>query len=575
MKKRWLLRVFLVYAALAASAASAADVYYLGDTGPERHKEPTTDYSASRRLRDLTGFSSYGADKKERSGWITGNFSQGWDYQNIGGNASKSFLTQGAHYLSELNLTMFERLWKDYSFDGQVFLRKTDDPRAESGSRVHFKQLSVKVANTANMFEFGNFYAEFSQFVLGASLEGFHLDSSPSAGRRYALVVSRAYEANPAANLYQRNVYGLKADHSFFAGSSLFSNFRLGLQGALTRDDAASLAYAAAPKLDNSIIGLDGDIALKKNLSLAFEAARSVYTDDLRNPAIDHEEAWAFRARPAWTAGKFQTRYLFNYAAPKFHTETGSAAPDKQQHQLDVDWRIGPSAALSATENLYWDDLPGSARTKRTTYDEKRLRGRFRPFSSRAGFAVNPYLAYVRRDSNDPGNTLGADTFTTGLEADNSFSDGTSAGLRYEYRAFSDRFDRSRSERYHRVALNAARDTRLFKRRLYAALDLTADFRHTRTSDNPERSLAASFNGQYDVHRLCTLKFGHNVQDTNNGRANGDFGTRRSFGEADILLQKLRATHLLLRGERNVNSYEDAAQNYRETRITAKFVSNF
>ncbi len=50
-----------------------------------------------------------------------------------------------------------------------------DDPRVEPRNDVRLKQMNLRVSNPGNMYEFGDFYGDFSPFVLSSSLQGLNL----------------------------------------------------------------------------------------------------------------------------------------------------------------------------------------------------------------------------------------------------------------------------------------------------------------------------------------------------------------------------------------------------------------
>jgi len=76
-----------------SAPVSASNVYYLNQNSPEFPGEgKAKDYSLKQRVVDLLDFPANFDSQKDRSGRIGGSVLQEMDYQNMGGNKSKSFL---------------------------------------------------------------------------------------------------------------------------------------------------------------------------------------------------------------------------------------------------------------------------------------------------------------------------------------------------------------------------------------------------------------------------------------------------------------------------------------------------
>ncbi|HOD12195.1 MAG TPA: hypothetical protein PKO44_03790 [Candidatus Omnitrophota bacterium] len=563
---------FIIISSFISSSAHAAEVFYLsGAAASSAVVNPS--YSLKQRFHDLFDFTS-GRELNDRSGRITGNIAQEISWNNISGNTSKSFLRRGTDYLTELRLNIGAKLPKDYNFEGQIFLRKTDNNRIEQRGDVRMKQISTKIYNPKNIVEFADSYAEFSQFTLGTSLEGLSFETNPSEDQRYKGVIARAYGADVATEKFQRNIFGFKMDQNFFRDSSVFSNFRVGLQHVTTQDDSSTLERTSNSKqIRNHVTSIDGALSLQKYLSMNYEIARSEHAPDLEADK-NSEEAYAVRLQPTLNMGKIQTRYLYNYVQPKFYTDVGSASPDMVQHQVTFDIALNASNTLSLTENYYWDHLRGSSLTKRTINDEKYVVWASRPFASRTSFSFRPYVNYQIRSSDDPGNTASGVTRTGGFSVNDTIGS-ASVGANYEYRAFTDKANRTASDYFHRVGLNFAKDYKLFGRRFYCSLDPALDLRSTKTSQKKDINFNLGLNATYEASQRFTIRLGNTLADSNRSKPGTDYFNNRTFSEFDYLINKKHATRFIVRAERNRYVHEDGNQTYNEQRVIAKFVSNF
>ncbi|HOD11914.1 MAG TPA: hypothetical protein PLO93_05530 [Candidatus Omnitrophota bacterium] len=578
MKRSFYLKIFLFVVLLFSSAlADAAEVYYLGGPqGSSQEAAVNPSYSLKQRFQDL--FSSLSSIRKdpEASGSISGHLSQTVVHNDIGGNREKSYLKPGVNYITDLNFSIQEKLHADYNFTGQWFLRKTDDPRVESRRDVRLKQVDLQVANERNLYQFGDFYGSFSQFVLGSSLEGFNMDINPTDDQHYQIVIARRNEADTVANSFQRNVFGFKADRYLFKGSDLFSDFRIGVQAASSQDDSASLPdNHTAKDLRNTVFGLDGEIVFKQGLSIQYEYAGSAYVEDEDASEKTTTYANAFRFQPSMRLGKANVRYLYYYAQPKFYTDAGSSMSDKIQNQVSLDYRFSDRVNVTVSENYYWDHLKGSSRTKRTFNDEKYMTWNLLPLASRRSFNLRPYVNYQVRNSDDPGNSAESTTLTGGFDISDRLNAHTNWGVGYECRSFIDRVTRSNSEIFHRIRFNWAQDMMLWARRLYYAITPNVDIRHRKGNDNKDVTVGAGFNVQYDLFQRVFLRMGNTLADTNSASPSGDYVNNRGFWEVDFLVDKERSAHFIIRGERNNYTAENGAQSYKEQRVIAKFEVNF
>lgn len=557
----------------------AAEVYYLGaPVNPEQQGEIIyPNYSLAERIHDLFDFSSMENDPK-RSGRISGSVLGQMDYRNISGNKGKSFYEEGVDYLSEVNINAYERIWRDINFEGRAFLRKTDDRRIEPRRDVRLKDINLKVLNSNHMLEFGDFYTELSPYTLSNSLEGFNIETTQLHGAvKSHTVLARRYRSNIAADRYQRNVAGQKIDWMPFLNSGFFSLFRLGAQVTTTQDDSSTKSASTnTPDLDNTVVSIDGDVNLPKYVTLNYEIARSFYeADDDGVGDGDDKRGLAFRLKPSFAYGGWLIfRYLYEYVQPDFYTDTGSAQPDKTQHQFSLDLVPHERFRLSLVENWYWDHLTKSLLAERSINDEKYATLYIRPLEDRKQMYLRPYVSYLERNSTNPDNTGEQDTTTVGIGLDDVLY-GTQLGVRYEYRASVYEHNRTSSDYFSRMGFSASRDWQVFKRRLYFSGDAAFDFRNTKQEDDNDITSGITANCQYDLFQNLVFRGGYNIQDFAAAAAISGYRNQRTFGELDYLINKSRSAHLISKVEQNDYDHEDGTQSYEEFMAITKILTQF
>ncbi len=560
-------------------SALSAEVYYLGGAGAQGSGQMNPPFSLKQRMHDLFDFGAYGTNNNARSGRITGILSQEVSWNMISGNKAKSFLEGGVDYVTETNINIQEKLWKDYDLESQIFLRKTDDRRAEPRKDVRMKQFNAKISNARDLYEFGDFYADFSAFTLSSSLEGLHVETTPADLYTIKMVAARSAAPDGPQGTFQRNVVGAKTDWDLFRGSDLFSAFRIGVQAVTNQDDSSTITASTTTKdLRNTVVGIDGDISFARHLSLNYEIARSAHVedDDLNTTSVkDEQYGTAFRLQPSLDLGKFRTRYLYYYVQPGFYTDIGSAAADKIQHQVNVDYQFSRKATLNLMQNWYWDHLKNSARTQRTIYDEKSVSLNCRPFDGRKSFTFRPYVSYQQKHSDDPANSAEGATRTAGFSVNDNLDDKTSVGASYEYRSYKDEAAKTSSDYFNRIGLYLARESRLFARRLYQSLGPNMDLRRTKRDSDHDVSFSTSYTGQLDISKKWLSRWGYNVQIANNAAPAQDYINHRNYLEMDFLVYEKRNAHFVIRGERNRYDHENGDQTYKETRVIGKFTINF
>ncbi|MFA7001153.1 MAG: hypothetical protein WC352_03300, partial [Candidatus Omnitrophota bacterium] len=371
---------------------------------------------------------------------------------------------------------------------------------------------------------------------------------------------------------------GGKVDFTPFSQSGPFSLFRIGAQAVTNQDDRdKEINTNLTTDISNTVFGIDGEMVLKKFLSVLYELARSSYTDnvDYRSDRFDDLHGTAFKVQPGinfWNKASF--KYLHYYVQPDFYTDAGSAQADKIQHQFSFDLTPIRQFRLSLVENFYWDHMGGSARSYRTYNNEKYITSYIRPWNSRTSFYLRPYINFLSRYSEDIGDSLKAKTVTSGFSVNDTIQ-GMNLGARYEYRGFLDQSTKSGSDYFHRFGGNLSRDLQLFKRRLYLSTDFNFDTRDSKSMTKDDVSIGVSANGQYDLHSRATFRFGYNVMNMDSGMPVSGYINNRTFLELDLLAHRKRSSHVISRLERNVFNHDDGSQDYREFRAITKFTSQF
>jgi hypothetical protein len=310
--------------------------------------------------------------------------------------------------------------------------------------------------------------------------------------------------------------------------------------------------------------------------SLQYELAKSFTVEDedsevSRKDIADH----ALRFEPSFRSPKGGMRYLFYYVQPQFLADTGSAVPDRLQHQVTIDYSFHPRLAATITEDYYYDHLKGSTRTKRTIGNDKFINFFMQPIEQRKTFSLRPYMIYQDRTSDDPGRTSAALTQTYGFSLNDNRGK-ASYGMGYEYRNYCDEFTHDNSEYFNRLRANMSRDQQFLGRRLYYYNEWVAEVRTARrNSKKDDLNFIMGVSGQYDALPNMVSRFGYNLQDTNSATPENGFMNHRTFLELDFLLYSKLSSHFVIRGERNIYTHENSDQEYTETRAVAKLMSNF
>ncbi len=457
------------------------------------------------------------------------------------------------------------------------FLRKTDMPDVDVERTVRLKQIYLKLENEDNNVEFGDIYTEFSRFTVSYPLEGFRTKINKKGLLQYQFLAARKYNQDNTLSKYQRDVVGVKTDYRFFKDTNKFPLFRIGLQAVTNQDDSSTLTRNSNTKdLRNTVISTDGQITLKQMWSMQYELAKSFTVEDedsavSRQVISDH----ALRFEPSFRSHKGSVRYLFYYVQPQFLADTGSAVPDKLQHQVTIDYSFHPRIAATMTENYYYDHLKGSTRAMRTTNNEKLINFFMQPIEQRKTFSLRPYMIYQDRTSDDPGRTAAALTQTYGLSI-NENRGKTSYGMGYEYRKYCNEANHGNSEYFNRLRANMSCDQQFLGRRLYYYNEWVAEVRTARRNNKKDDvNFIMGVSGQYDALSNMVSRFGYNMQDTNAAMPENGFMNHRTFFELDFLLHRKLSSHFIMRGERNIYTHENGNQEFTETRIVAKLTSNF
>jgi len=562
--------------AISPAVLYASEVYYLGGPPGALH-QLNPSFSFPQRLYDLVDFPKFGQYGQDRSGEISGNLLEEVDTNNVGGNRSKSFLKDGTESLTELHLNLQEKLPQDYNMEGQLFLRKTNDTQIQKTRDLRVLQGNLKILNANNLFEVGDFYGEFSQFVLGHNLEGIGAEYVPDNSIVKAkFVAGRSQAPDEGADKFERNVVGGKVDINPFNNSNIFSNFRIGAQVLSSYDDSSSIPTDAnTVDLHNSVGSIDGDMSFKKIASMSYEVARSA---DMANKFTldDYKYGNALRLQPRLDFGPLQLRYLYYYVEPRFYSDIGSAAWDKAQHQVTADYTFNQKVSMSATENYYWNHLKDSPSAFRTINDEKDLSFNLKPLDSRKDFSIRPYATYLQTNSDDSGDSLHSTTKTFGFTTNDSWGPSINYGVKYEFQNFISKANPFQSVYYERPGFNVSREQKFFGRRLYFSFQPGVQIRTLKSSNGKsDVNFTYSSTGQYNCTDKLVFNFGLNATVDNSDLPLSDsFGTQ-SFAEFDYTLSEKRSTHFVVRLEKNRYVYTDGTQSYKESRVIGKLVTNF
>ncbi|MBF0217015.1 MAG: hypothetical protein HQL30_08495 [Candidatus Omnitrophica bacterium] len=566
---------------LSDSSVHALNVYYVGGGGAKKAAGAPAEkrkFTFEDRARDLFDLKAYGEQTDERSGWITGNVSEEVNFNAVDGNGAKSFLRRGVYQNTEVNTTVFERLWEDYELESNTFVRKTDDRRIESRKDVRLKQFDVSLANEKNYYGFGDQYGDLTPYTLSNSFQGFDVIMQPSDSLSLQAVSGRSQSPDQPLQAYLRRVNGGKLDYLIPFDEKGESELRTGFQGITSRDDSSTIDRVdGAMAINNTVVSVDGALKIMKDLKLSYELARSEYVEDEKSRFIrDPAYGTAFNIKPDLRMGPFYAKYLYYKADPDFYTDAGSVMADKQQHEWMTSYNFGKMATLSLTENYYWDHLKGSEFvTKRTYYDEQYVNLSLYPIEDNKRVRVSGYFNNRAANADDPGNTGEVTNRTTGTSLTHSLANGMNYNMKYEYRESVNDYDPVRSDFYNRLGFGVGDDIELFSKRFQWKTDLTSDIRNPRNEDDEDIKAGIAVTGQYFFSAAGKFKFGHNVQAADNARPRSDYVINRSYLELDFLIEKKRNAHFVARVENNNYIHDVSNNEYDESRIITKVISNF
>jgi hypothetical protein len=571
--------VFLLPVLALAVPAQAAEVVLLGPGSSGNSQVPYPSFSRDKRIHDLFDFDSYGEYGEDRSGMITGRVTAALEYTNVAGNQSKSFYEDSElHYGADASLQIYEKLWSNYQFEGLADLRLTSMERIESQEDVRLKQLNLSISNPQNLFEFGNFYSDFSRFTMGSSLEGFNAEMNPPESRfNYKTVVARMNEAEIGVN--QRNVYGARVGVEPFRGmDTASSELKLGVQSVVARDDNSTSVHGDvyAPAMHNWTASTDGTWRhFESGFSAEWELAYSEYNQDRNSNTVKQVNDTALRVSPAWRyRDKFDVRYLYYRVDPDYFTATGSAVRDKEQHQINANYRFNRDYTLSVTQNWYKDNLSGSDKTKQTKNNETYLSMLARPLPDRNSFSLRPYVKRLIRDSDDEANSSSARTYIYGASVNDIIME-ASLGAFAERRDYKDRSGGGNSEEYWRYGANFSRDFTIYNRPFYLAVSYSGSVRDPLSETDDEVQNGLNFNGRYQFAESDLASFGYNFLTTDSAGNIDDYDTYTSFVEYTHKFMDKRNTEVVIRGEYNDYDYETDSEDYQENRYVVRLVTHF
>ncbi len=503
---------------------------------------------------------------------ISGNFFTEISYQKIGGKDEASSYRDGWDYLSQLSLNINGPMFLGYNYEGEIVLRKTDTNIIEPRRDLRIKRADIRLYNKENLFILGEYYQDFSRFSLSNSLEGLYAGLSPRTDIRLKAVAGRSQSADTVSADYQRNVFGFSVDYNPLHPILSMDRFDVSFSMVTSQDDSSSCGVSGAKDLNNTVVALSATMG-KKKLGMNYDMAYSAYTED-EDTDNDIDWGWALRIEPYWFIDKanIRMRYLFDYVTPDFYTAQGSAASDKIRHGISFDWIISDNLSMIFSEDLSYDHLKGSDKTKRTTQKEHSLTLNIDEPDAYRG---SVYFDYIGTDSDDTANTEEAEDISFGFEYSRIIDKTSSLRLGYERRLYSRESDKSLSEYSHKLTLGFTKNGKWFGREYYINPDINLNMHSPKTDNNKDISVTFSMSASYNFTDRINIRTGINIADTNGAAVDSDYIKKISYMEYDCMLSKKKSSHLIIRVERNTNEYGNSSLNYKETRYICRFQTGF
>lgn len=278
-----------------------------------------------------------------------------------GGAGDKALLKRGEFFTHQLKLDSSVLLNDDWHFDTTVNARQTNDPQIELRNSVHLLGWTSELYNRETRATFGDFYGDFSRYVLARSLKGVQLQYKNETTELKG-VAGYSQRQNDAH--FMRYVAGGRAETLVLKEYGALQNVRVGTNFTAVEDDHASLTGSPTGVADasNRAGSVNYSGILFKNTELTGEIAKTWIDEDTsENTNVDRKTGTAVRANSATKFSKMtKARLGYEWVSADFNSLAGSAVPDRVTLNGRLDHKITNELASEASYRVSHNKLEKS-----------------------------------------------------------------------------------------------------------------------------------------------------------------------------------------------------------------------
>lgn len=313
---------------------------------------------------------------------IHGEYETGGAIHWTGGAGDKTLLRRGAFFTDELKLRIDQPLEDGWDFLTSLHLRQTFDPQIDKRKDVHILGYTSEIYNRFLRFTFGDFFADFSQYVLGTALDGVQMVAKTD--RAEIKAVAGFSQRADEGKQFMRYVFAGRAETVLVEAYGFAKDLRMGFNFSdaedahNTIDNTTGVADAS-----NRVGSVNGRAVFWGHTQADWEAAKS-WIDEDTSPGtnVDRKTGSAIR----WNSTtqfdkKNKLRMGYEWVSADFRTLGGSAVPDRVNvtSRLDSQWNKEWKSELGY--RLSFDKLDKSDLNKRTVTQAPRAALNWEPLS--------------------------------------------------------------------------------------------------------------------------------------------------------------------------------------------------
>lgn len=493
-----------------------------------------------------------------------------------GGN---SFLYVGNHGLSyEDRIGFFNRLtFDDVFYNADLELRGTSNDQIDtedfSPKKIYFERNSP-----VTDFQFGDFFANFSQYSLNQNLKGSLFSLKQNEGNPWDFtVLGGTYKnrweymwSDKADELKNTNFYGTRVGRKIGDLQTYF-NYVVTDEDRMDNIDPGNMSRSTAEITHNHLWSVDWKFKPVAGLDLSGESAVSRY-HSTTNANIDLGKAHQLRGR--FRVKSLRTQLEYERVPSDFHTPGGSASSDRERYRMRNNYYFGDNEVFF-DYTTYWDNIQDTqTNTTKTKIPEGGVT--FRNLLNRKTLSTTLKLREQRRHTSSNSTDDRTDSFNAGLE--DRFGVFT-PGLEYEYRRVNYRKNPDdggeithagtlRVSSYHRT------EVWTFRPNVSLRYEETGDY-----GQSPSRGLNKDWiwSGGLSGGFKSNLRFNtsYNVSRADNYILNADSRTRVFSCGLDYSIGGSNDNVLGLEYQDRRNSYGEGMNDYDENILKLKWTRRF